>query len=289
MLAGLYFVYTARVEINLVRRVILFCNKYSLSLSVKAGGYGTGGWAIGGDVIIDLCKITDADIEPPGPDGSYTSLNDVASANSKGKKVIATSQSPITSQKRGEDDRALRMYDFASQRVADFLRTPLALDIQSFPLSPPSTAAHRVSDSEENNSSRIPGELVSSSPYSDNSGTNSGTNTILTTPSPVNADPFGYMNSCPASGISYSFGGPPRPVLLSNLPSLTLGGLQSHPLVNASQFPLHTEVEPIYPYAFVTFGAGMRQKEIDTFTAKHKLEARYTSGFGDGIAYHVPL
>jgi hypothetical protein len=289
MLAGLYFVYTAGVEINLARRVILFCNKHSLSLSVKAGGYGTGGWAIGGDVIIDLCKITDADIEPPGPDGSYTSLNDVASANSKGKKAIAATQSLITSQKRSEDDRALRMYDFASLRVADFLRTPLALDIRSFPLSPPSTAVHRGPDFVENTSPRSPGGSVSSSPHSDNSGTNFGTNTILTTPSPANADPFGYMNSCPAAGISYSFGGPPRPVLLSNLPSLTLGGLQSHPLVNVSQFPLHTEAEPTYLYAFVTFGAGMRQKEVDTFTAKHKLEARYTSGFGDGIPYHVPL
>ena len=283
MLAGLHSVYTARVEINLVHRVILFCNKHYLSLSVKAGGYGTGGWAIGGDVIIDMCKITDADIEPPGPDGSYTSLNDVASANSKGKKVIVASQSLITSQKRSEDDRALRMYDFASQRVADFLRTPLALDIRSFPLSPSSTT-----DSDENSSPRSPGEsdgIFSSSPHSDNSGIN----TILTTPSPVNADPFGYMNSCPPAGISYSFGGPPRPVLLSNLPSLTLDGLQSHPLVNASQFPLHTEVEPMYPHAFVTFGAGMRQKEIDTFTAKHKLDARYASGCGDGIPYHVPL
>ena len=51
--------------------------------------------------------------------------------------------------------------------------------------------------------------------------------------------------------------------------------------------PVHAE--PIHPHAFVTFGAGMRQKEIDTFTAKEKLEARYISGSGDGIPYHVPL
>ena len=107
-----------------------------------------------------------------------------------------------------------------------------------------------------------------------------------------NADPFGYMNSSPAPCASYSVGEPPRSLLLSNasirpfIHNYTLDGLQSHPLVNSSLPP---QVEPIYPHAFVTFGAGMRQKEIDTFTAKHKLEARYTSGHGDGIPYHVPL
>jgi len=33
----------------------------------------------------------------------------------------------------------------------------------------------------------------------------------------------------------------------------------------------------------------MRQKEVDTFTAKNKLEATYLTGNGDGIPYHVPL
>lgn len=53
--------------------------------------------------------------------------------------------------------------------------------------------------------------------------------------------------------------------------------------------PMPVHVEPIHPYAYVTFGAGMRQKEVDNFTAKHKLEARYLAGTGDGIPYHVPL
>jgi hypothetical protein len=55
------------------------------------------------------------------------------------------------------------------------------------------------------------------------------------------------------------------------------------------QVQLPAQAEPIYPHAYVTFGAGMRQKEIDTFTAKHKLEARYITGNGDGIPYYVPL
>jgi hypothetical protein len=57
---------------------------------------------------------------------------------------------------------------------------------------------------------------------------------------------------------------------------------------------MQAQAEPVHPHAFVTFGAGMRQKEIDTYTAQHKLEARYTSGGAgdgdvDGIPYHVPL
>jgi hypothetical protein len=71
MLAGLHFVYTARLE------------SHSLSLSVKAGGYGTGVRAIGGDVIIDLCKIMDVDIEPPT--GSYTML---PAPTTKGRKSL---------------------------------------------------------------------------------------------------------------------------------------------------------------------------------------------------------
>lgn len=89
-----------------------------------------------------MCKITDVDIEPPRPDGSYTSLNDVASANSKGKRTIPAAQDLITSQKRSEDDRTLRMYDFASLRVADFLRTPLTPGIYHFPISSSSSTAH---------------------------------------------------------------------------------------------------------------------------------------------------
>ena len=84
--------------------------------------------------------------------------------------------------------------------------------------------------------------------------------------------------------------------LLSNLPAWqpipqthTSGRPPLNNPLHSSQLPLRVEVEPMYPHAFVTFGAGMRQKEIDTFTAEHKLEACYLTGHGDGIPYHVPL
>jgi hypothetical protein len=71
---------------------------------------------------------------------------------------------------------------------------------------------------------------------------------------------------------------------------ITGWGTNSSIFANPSlgQVSVPVQAEPIYPHAFVTFGAGMRQKEIDTFTAKEKLEARYLTGAGDGIPYHVP-
>ncbi len=48
--------------------VMLFCLKHSLSPSIKAGGYGTAGWAVGGDVVLDMSRILDMDIEVPSPD-----------------------------------------------------------------------------------------------------------------------------------------------------------------------------------------------------------------------------
>ena len=70
-------------------RVVLFCNKHGLSPSVKAGGYGTGGWAINGDIVIDLSRIHDIDIEPPQADGGgYTSLRDTAQFVDKGKARV---------------------------------------------------------------------------------------------------------------------------------------------------------------------------------------------------------
>ncbi|KAF8633392.1 hypothetical protein AX17_004563 [Amanita inopinata Kibby_2008] len=297
-----------------VSRIILFCAEHSLSPSIKAGGYGTGGWAIGGDIIIDLCRIVKADIEPPNLDGSFTSLRDIACANSKGKKAATHNPEPVSGERRREKDIALRMYDFASLTVANFLRTPLGLDINNFQNDGSSHASSRPFDPETG----ITSPSLHSSPNSDESNSleqnsphsnaNSNPSTAMTTPSPAasvnpsptvmcvrsNMDPFSYMNS--GINSSYSSGGPPRSLLLPNLPLLqplsrswSSDALQSNPFLRPSHPPLHVQVEPVYPHAFVTFGAGMRQKEIDTFTAGHKLEAHYSTGYGDGIPYHIPF
>ncbi|KAF5321271.1 hypothetical protein D9619_001611 [Psilocybe cf. subviscida] len=310
-----------------VSKIVRFCTKHSLSPSVKAGGYGTAGWAVGGDIIIDLSKIVEVDIEPPTKDGSFTSLRDVASANSKGKKALQNSAAS-SGKRRREEDINLRDYDAASKNVASFLRLP-GIPITSEdgpspsvrrrlggpdgassssallsvpPLAPAPAISQQSSSSSANSTSESSGN-------SNNSRSHSAS-TNQTTPSPppantsappsgaatsssssrgstaANANPFGYLdtpNPLPPAVLSSGN--------YSSTPMITSWGTNSSIFANPSlsQVPVPVQAEPIYPHAFVTFGAGMRQKEIDTFTAKEKLEARYLTGTGDGISYHVPF
>lgn len=105
----------------------------------------------------------------------------------------------------------------------------------------------------------------------------------------MGADPFGYLktpkNVAPAPPHvmqSALFGGPgswgPGQSTLFAAP-----GVAPVPLSMLGR------AQPIYPHAYVTFGAGMRQKEVDMFTAKHPLEATSSLGPNEGIPYHVPL
>jgi len=70
-----------------VSKLVVFCSQHGLSPSIKSGGYGTAGWAIGGDIIIDMSLIREIDIEPPQVTQSrgYTGLRDMLVATSKGK------------------------------------------------------------------------------------------------------------------------------------------------------------------------------------------------------------
>ncbi|KAI0819202.1 hypothetical protein BC628DRAFT_1085902 [Trametes gibbosa] len=47
--------------------VVKFCVRHGFSPSVRAGGYGIAGWSVAGDVIIDMSKMTDIQIETPLP------------------------------------------------------------------------------------------------------------------------------------------------------------------------------------------------------------------------------
>lgn len=316
------------VDLTRFCRIVLFCSKHSLSPSVKAGGYGTAGWAIGGDIIIDVSKLIEVDIEVPKEDGSFTSLRDVAPANSKGKKS-QTSSGINSGKRRREEDANLRVYDSASHAVASFLRGP-TFPVPN-PLDGPSPSVRRRLEGPEspNTSSDTspPRELVHDSSASSNSGFNSreqSASTIGTTPSPPpvdsaiasfiavrpgninapsnitvaqpgsgndssNSSPFGYLetpNNFPSGPPPISLHSDYNPSSVTSWPS---GSVFENAPGPFRRMQIPAQAEPIYPHAYVTFGAGMRQKEIDTFTAKNKLEARYLTGDGDGIPYHVPL
>ena len=68
--------------------IVSFCNANGLSPSIKAGGYGTAGWAINGDIVVDLRKLNCIEMETPGDDGSFVSIRDMPMPHSKGKEKV---------------------------------------------------------------------------------------------------------------------------------------------------------------------------------------------------------
>lgn len=141
-----------------VSAVIKFCRQHDLSPSVRAGGYGIPGWAVAGDVLIDLSMIRDIQLETPripsedsGID--WTPMGDLSlsqTALDRDPPAIPVSSAPqnitskestprsgtsaMTGAKRRRSpspppaDRGLsddmRRYDYVSQAVASFLQGP---------------------------------------------------------------------------------------------------------------------------------------------------------------------
>lgn len=75
--------------------VLKLCTKYGLYPSIKSGGYGTAGWSINGDIVIDLSKLDDITIEEPLPDGGYVGLKNMQSQGSKGKEKVSGNISDV--------------------------------------------------------------------------------------------------------------------------------------------------------------------------------------------------
>ncbi|KAJ6631384.1 hypothetical protein B0H10DRAFT_1772978 [Mycena sp. CBHHK59/15] len=282
-----------------VSKIILFCSKYSLSPSVKAGGYGTAGWAIGGDIIIDVSKLVEVDIEAPLPGGGYTSLRDQDSANKR-------KDSGPSGKRRREEDSALRFYDSASESVANFLRGPYqpGWDLPQpvrrrigEPLLPEPRARHisiESGGSDSNSDESAPASSTRS--HSNSTGaTSPSPGPSSSSPAPsrpvVGGDPFGYLDTA----SNFPPAAPPSVAQSAYNPLATdsWGPRSGVLLANASLPPvplnLASQAEPIYPHAYVAFGAGMRQMEIDTYTANHQLEARSLAGPNTTIPYHVPF
>lgn len=345
--------YTALLPHNFIHtntfsflRVIIFCNKHGLSPSIKAGGYGTGGWAINGDVVIDLSKIQDVDIEPPQQGGGgYTSLRDTALSINKGKarvgEPVPDLSGPAAPNLLLEGDAkqivsapgdlpTAWLYSAASAAVANFLQGP-ALQPDSFgeeprrqpvsrprldvdPSTLPASSLHPVDESVTSHSDNSsftpipgPGSSVGFSVQSSVPSSATGWATLATTPelsrsphsdsavsaippaspfgwaesfenAPSRPDPFAYMDSAepPMMGVSppNSFGS-----------TMTWGSdaaLLAHPAF-AGDVPAHL-TRPVAPHthAYISFGAGAKQKDVDTFTAENPLE-------GGIVPYHIPL
>lgn len=249
---------------------MLFCNTHSLSLSVKAGGYGTAGWAVAGQVIIDMHHLADMDIETPLADGGFTSLQDMVPANSKGKGKQPTTSNPG---KRRREDIVLRNYELASPVVAGFLRGE-SVDTSDEHVRIRrrlnSGRAEPAGDQEQNDATVI-GTLTIPRDRRSNRDNDQSSHSAA----PIGADPFGYINT-PTGGSRPADGS-------SAIPAV------ANPRLPANSLSMPSQPAPVHQIAYVTFGAGKRQKEVDMFTASHPLEATSVAGHIERVPYHVPL
>ncbi|KAI0061867.1 hypothetical protein BV25DRAFT_1947112 [Artomyces pyxidatus] len=355
-----------------VSKIVLFCNKYSLSPSIKAGGYGTGGWAINGDLVVDLSLIRDIGIEPPQQtESGYTSLWDTRGNGRDGPSSAGELPSSSLGAKRrlndedaGGDDASdlmrpgmtipntVRVYDSASAAVASFLHGP-ALPADTFgetPRMPPLNRRRLNIDGDAAASIAIPVEPTRHSSNDSNTSqgqsSDSGTSSLMgrstsgesdsslatnfspksppqvttppsaqpgrsnhASPSPASeattsrprADPFAYMTDEPAFTPSPPAAFSAQVTLgpsdsSASLQSSTIWGpsaapMFTHPLFTPADVPSHlAQGAPVHPHAFVSFGAGVRQKEVDTYTAGKPLAAGLALGGATGaVPYHVPF
>jgi len=326
-----------------VSAIVRFCSKHQLSPSVRAGGYGIAGWAVAGDVIIDMSLMKDIDIEAPIPanDGvTWTRLKDMPEPGSKGKgRAPAPVELSRTSIKRPREDdnasetspppRPLRgfgynpwtSFDSASSATGTFLRGPaLPTEEGEIPREPPRNRPRLHSPDPDRARLHAPplekrvsssGSDVSAQTVDSRSSFTRSTGTAETTPPPSekeegaaptapitdrragNADPFGYISGASPSrlpmygavdlaapsfvsssvqGPSWSSGGvssSPFGFPSNMLMSRPLGPLSAPPNLLGMANPSAAPAQPIHNHAYVTFGAGVKQKEWDIYTAEN--------------------
>ncbi|KZT01489.1 uncharacterized protein LAESUDRAFT_739160 [Laetiporus sulphureus 93-53] len=356
------------LDVQDVSAIVKFCSKHGLSPSVKAGGYGIAGWAVAGDVIIDLAMLRECDIEPPLPDAEegndWIRMRDMSPPGSKGKgRATSSNDNPeITGMKRRREDspepveedlpklkatqekrNLLRSYDGASKAVATFLNgAPLPPEEGEEPRQPPanrrrvyspepSTSQQHHASVQQAESTQQPEQRESDDLQPDVCGVRT---------QPETADPFEYMlpngssqpppltltstnpfGATPASlfalrtfsnmgtwtpppsssmGAQGAWGAGAGPSMLS--PFVAPGPYSARMdmssfVMSSEMLPPHGQLvgmapaQPVHKHAYVTLGAGMRQKEVDMYTAEHPLEGfSAVTGLRENgvVPYHMP-
>ncbi|KAI0000320.1 hypothetical protein BJV77DRAFT_382225 [Russula vinacea] len=241
-----------------VSEVIIFCGKHGLSLSVTTCEYGTDGWAIDGDVVIDLSKIQDIDIEPPQRGGGYTSLSDTALSTNKGKARVGEPVLELGASTTSHSDNS----HFGPITGSG---CSIETSVQS---SVPSSATGWATLAMTPDSSRSPHSDSAASAISPTSPFGWGAelpDTALSRP-----DPFAYIDRAepPMMGVSRS-----------SMICCSDAALFAHPVFVPSHL---TRPVPPHTHAYISFGAGAKQKDIDTFTAANTLK-------GGIVPYHIPF
>ena len=111
------------------------------------------------------------------------------------------------------------------------------------------------------------------------------------------SDPFAYafeesLNGGPApsysvSRVSSSYTTPfSFPSTSGSSAASAYGGLPANSIAPSDDVSLFTAS---VPYVYVTFGAGMGQKDVDKYMAEHPIPAQSAMGTASAIPYYVPL
>jgi hypothetical protein len=217
----------------------------------------------------------------------------------KGKERAAPNISDIAAsgKRRRDDDAKLRVYIGSSQSVQTLLQPTDTAE----PFRPSNRqrldASLQTDDAlpQISASSTILSESVPILPIENafEQSTTLARSVPLTSPPPppsqslvfspsVAADPFGYLDDGPSQG-------PPPTPSTSRLVRFLPGSMFASPAFLASAQNMLTYATPIHAHAYVTFGAGMRQKEVDQFCAANPLEAQSLAGGRSAVPYHIPL
>ena len=261
---------------------------------------------------MDLSQLTQIEIEVPSEDGGFISIRDMPPPGGKGKDragPLVTDRS-WSSKRRREDDARLRDYSSASHQVEDFLHSEEEISEPGRPsnrrrTSPPFPFTGRavlpqlsmnfpgasmnsaLMSGSAANSFPSAAAVSSSNPHRSNlsqviSSSPPPASRVQVSPSSAEADPFGYLEDEPRRE-------PPAVPSTSRLAQSIPNSMFATPAFLYSPQNLLTYATPIHSHAFITFGAGMRQKEIDQYCAVNPLEALSLAGGRGAVPYHVPL
>lgn len=215
---------------------------------------------------MDLSKIVQVEIEAPGEGEEFTSIRDMPPPGNKNKardegndesKSVDSSlvvERSWSGKRRRDDDARLRDYSLASESVDSFLH--------------PQTDRKDTSDDERPAARRRTDDRAPSDDRMPSPG--------------VEADPFGYLEEGSSEERPAI---PSTSQLAQSIPNTMFA---SPAFLNSVQNTL-TYATPIHSRAFITFGAGMRQKEIDQFSAMNPLEAVSLAGGRGAVPYFIPL
>ncbi|ORY25643.1 hypothetical protein BCR39DRAFT_543520 [Naematelia encephala] len=267
---------------NHVSETIIFCRTRNLQLSVRAGGTGVHGWSIAGHVILDLSLLdTVTSAIPSTATSLQASFERLSLKRGSSSTQGSAPKRPSLTGSHGQDSAIKRsahdMSDGDEDESGKRTRIHTAGDDGPSRSSGSDTGMSRGSSSEPRSSRS--GDGHASTPIT--SGSDSGRD--------LKAEASGSYTVPPAPGVRMTYVNPSPTTTATSYPFVqaafgapsSSSSSWSHSfdhtsLAGSQRLLLNTNPDPP-PYTIVTFGAGVKSKQLDSATA--------ASQYG---AYHVP-